>query len=66
MSLRAKNLLTEEFPVTEFEVTQVKRNWFWEGDINAFEGIGRFVMGLPREISIMKGPILREWVAKEK
>lgn len=65
LTLRAKNLLTEEFPVTEFEITQDKRNWFWEGDINAFEGIGRFVIGLPREITIMKGPKFREWVAKE-
>ena len=65
LSLRAKNLLTEEFPITEYEITQDKRSWLWEGDINAFEGIGRFVMGLPREISIVKGAKLREWVANE-
>ena len=41
LSLRAKNLLTEEFPITEYEITQNKRSWLWEGDINAFEGIGR-------------------------
>ena len=48
---RAKNLLTEEFPVTGDQVYQVKRTWFWEGDVNAFEGVGRFVLGLAGEIS---------------
>lgn len=65
LTLRAKNLLVEEYPVTEQEVYQVKRNWFWEGDINAFEGIGRFVMGLAREISIVKGARFKEWMANE-
>ena len=53
LTLRAKGLLTEECPVTETEVYQVKRTWFWEGDINALEGIGRFVLGLPREAIYM-------------
>lgn len=65
LTIRAKNLLVEEFPVTEHEVYQVKRNWFWEGDINAFEGIGRFVMGLAREIDILKGSVLRKWLENE-
>lgn len=65
LSLRAKNLLVEEFPVTEFEISQDKRYWFWEGGINAFEGIGRFVLSLPRDTTILKGTKLKEWVAKE-
>lgn len=65
LTLRAKNLLVEEFPITEYEVYQVKRNWFWEGDINAFEGIGRFVMGLAREITVVNGTKFREWLASE-
>lgn len=65
LTLRAKNLLVEEFPITEYEVYQVKRTWYWEGDINAFEGIGRFVMGLAREISIVKGALLSTWITKE-
>ena len=65
LTLRAKNLMVEEFPITEYEVYQVKRNWYWEGDINAFEGIGRFVMGLAREVTIVRGAKLREWAANE-
>ena len=64
LTLRAKNLLTEEFPVTSIEVTQVKRSWFWEGDVNALEGIGRFVLGLPREVSVEKGPKLKAWLTE--
>lgn len=51
LTLRAKGLLTEECPVTETEIYQVKRTWFWKGDINALEGIGRFVLELPREVT---------------
>ena len=65
LTLRAKNLLVEEFPITEYEVYQVKRTWYWEGDINAFEGIGRFVMGLAKEIEIIMAPALKNWLIKE-
>ena len=64
LTLRAKNLLTEEFPITSIEVTQVKRSWFWEGDVNALEGIGRFVLGLPHEVSVEEGPKLKAWLAE--
>lgn len=65
LSLRAKNLLTEEFPVTITEVYQVKRTWFWEGDVNSFEGIGRFVLGLSHEISVMEGRAFKKWLAEQ-
>lgn len=65
LTLRAKDLLTEEYPVTEAEVYQVKRTWFWEGDINALEGIGRFVLGLPREVAIVEGARLKAWASGE-
>lgn len=65
LTLRAKNLLTEEYPVTGVEVTQVKRSWFWEGDVNSLEGIGRFVLGLPQDVSIEEGPRLKAWLAEK-
>lgn len=64
LTLRAKNLLTEEFPVTGEQVYQVKRTWFWEGDVNAFEGVGRFVLGLAGEISVEEGEQLKEWLVE--
>lgn len=63
LSLRAKNLLTEEFPVTGAEVFRDGGNWYWEGDVNSFEGVGRFVIGLADEIDVEQGPLLRAWLA---
>ena len=65
LTLRAKNLLTEEYPVTGEQVYQVKRTWFWEGEINAFEGIGRFVLGLYDEISVEEGEQLKAWLREQ-
>ena len=65
LSLRAKNLLTEEYPVTGTEVYQNKRNWYWEGDVNSMEGIGRFVIGLSEDIVIEEGSLLKAWLAEK-
>ena len=65
LSLRAKNLLTEEFPVTGEEVYQAKRNWYWEGNVNSLEGIGRFVIGLSDDITVEKGPRLKAWLVEK-
>ena len=64
LSLRAKNLLTEEYPVTGVEVFQVKRTWFWEGDVNSLEGVGRFVLSLPMDITVEVGAKLMSWLAE--
>ena len=65
LSLRAKNLLTEEFPVTSAEIRQEGPAWIWEGDVNAFEGVGRFVLGLAREVKVLQGEQLRRWLSAE-
>ena len=65
LTLRAKNLLTEEFPVTGTEVYQSKRNWYWEGDVNSLEGVGRFVIGLSEDISVEEGPKLKAWLVEK-
>ena len=64
LTLRAKNLLTEEFPVTGEQVYPVKRSWYWEGDVNALEGVGRFVLGLPHEVSVEEGCQLKAWLVE--
>ena len=65
LSLMAKDLLTEEFPVTGSEVYQQGRNWYWEGDVNSFEGIGRFVIGLADAISVEEGENFKAWLAEK-
>ena len=64
-TIRALTLLTEGYPIAETEGYQEKRTWFWEGDVNAMEGIERFVMGLRREVSILEEERLKDWVVGE-
>ena len=61
LTLRAKNLLYEEYPLSRPQLYQVKRTWFWEGDVYALEGVGRFVLGLAEDITILEGDRLREY-----
>ena len=65
MTLRAKNLLTEEYPVTGIEVCQDKNAWYWEGDVNSLEGVGRFVIGLSEDIDVEEGTRLKAWLAEK-
>ncbi len=51
MTLLAKNLLTEEFPLSEKYITATgENNYRFDGWITAYEGAGRFILGLPGEI----------------
>lgn len=59
MSLRAYVLLREEFPLAmpylEREETEEGRFYLFHGPILNFKGVGRFVMGLANEVTIV-GP----------
>ena len=47
------------------QIARDAHGWYWEGGINAPEGVGRFVLGLPREVTIEKGKKLKKWVLEE-
>lgn len=36
--------------------------FIWEGDVNGMNGVGRFVLGLPRHIEVLEGDDLREFL----
>ncbi|ALO15048.1 hypothetical protein L21SP5_01398 [Salinivirga cyanobacteriivorans] len=55
LSHRAFLLLTEEFPGTEKYLTRTKNQYLLKIPVYKWEGIGRFVLGLPGEITV-KGP----------
>lgn len=65
MTLRAKNLLDEEFPITAADIVQDKQSWYWEGDVNALEGVGRFVLGLADDITVEEGARLKAWLVEK-
>ncbi len=63
MTMLAKNLMVEEFPLSEKSFSADGDGyWIWEGDVRRMEGVGRFVLGLPKFIQILEGDSLREWV----
>ena len=62
LKMRAKNLLYEEYPLSRAQLYQVKRTWYWEGDVYALEGVGRFVMGLAEDIVVEEGDKLKAYI----
>lgn len=58
----AKNLLVEEFPMAEKGLAADGDKWIWEGDVRGMEGVGRFVLGLPKFIEVLEGEELRSWL----
>ena len=62
MDMVAKTLLLEEYPLAEKGLTADGDDWIWEGDVNGMNGVGRFVLGLPRHIEVLEGDDLREFL----
>lgn len=66
LSLRAYNLMIEEYPLSEKDITPENDTmWHFDGWVAGFEGVGRFVMGLADEVEIVAPQSLQEYV-KEK
>lgn len=66
LSLRAQNLLTEEYPLSEKYIKKINENeYLLKTKIYSFEGVSRFVMGLFEEIEVV-GPEELKIVLKEK
>ncbi len=62
LSLRAKNLLLEEFPLAEPGITQEGEHWMFDSMVCKMEGVGRFCIGLANEIEILDSPELEKYV----
>ena len=63
LSMKAKNLLTEEYPLAERDLTQdADGSWILDTGICAVAGVGRFVSGLAGEIQILDGEPLRDYL----
>lgn len=55
LSMRARNLLTEEYPLAEPFLTSAGDNfWHFTTDVRGFEGVGRFVLGLGGEVHVIE------------
>ncbi len=63
LSMKAKNLLVEEYPLAERDLRQEPDGrWILDTGICAVAGVGRFVSGLAGEIEILEGEPLRAYL----
>ena len=62
LSIRAKNLLIEEYPLAEKDIRQVADKWILETTVRSLEGVGRFVIGLAADIAIIDSTVLEKYV----
>jgi len=66
LNLRAFNLLTEEYPLAAKYIEQKSDNlWLFAAEVCGYEGVGRFVMGLPGNVKILQPQGLKEYVKSE-
>ena len=66
LNLRAANLLTEEYPLSEKYLTKVSNEeWILETQVCSFEGVGRFIMSLLQDIEILEPKELKIFIQKK-
>ena len=58
MTLRAKNLLIEEYPLAAQYVSFDGGSWWFRGNIKDLAGVGRFVIGLADQIQVVDSAAL--------
>ena len=62
LSLRAKNLLLEEYPLAQADLKEIDGKWILDTMVCNMAGVGRFVMGLADEVKIIDSPALVEYI----
>lgn len=66
LTLRACNLLLEEYPAAESDIEMLTTgDYLLTTKVYGFEGVGRFVMGLPGDVRIIIPNSLKEYVAEK-
>ena len=62
MGIMAKNLLLEEYPLAEKDLKKEGDRWILETMVSDMAGVGRFVIGLARDIKVIDSPELVEYI----
>ena len=62
LSLMAKNLLLEEYPLAQKDLKEIDGKWILDTMASNMAGVGRFVIGLADEIKVIDSPILTEYI----
>lgn len=66
LSLKAYNLLLEEFPLCRNHVNEEDGHYLLKIPVAGYQGIGRFVMGLPGEIEVLGTKGFKEFLRDER
>jgi len=62
LSNTAHHLLIEEFPLVRTHIRRRHDGIFFEGQVRNWKGIGRFILGLPGEITVIAPEALRVYL----
>lgn len=63
LSLRAAELLREEYPLSEKYISDLGNGiYHFEAPVSSFEGVGRFILGLCEEIQILYPEALKSFI----
>ena len=66
LSMRAYNLVIEEFPLSEKVIKPIENNQYvFDGWVTSYNGIGRFVLGLPEEIEVISPDSFKDFLNKK-
>lgn len=66
LGVRAHNLLIEEYPLAERDVSRCEDGrWMLDTVVQGFAGVGRFVLGLAHDIEIVESDELKNYLKKE-
>jgi predicted DNA-binding transcriptional regulator YafY len=67
LTMKAANLLTEEFPLSESKLKKLSDDrYLFEDTVCSYEGAGRFVLGLCNEIEIVDSPGFIEFLENKR
>lgn len=62
MTLKAKNLLIEEYPLSQRDIYMENGSWILKTTVKDLAGVGRFYLGLSDQIEIIQSPELVSFV----
>jgi predicted DNA-binding transcriptional regulator YafY len=62
LSLKAKNILLEEYPLAAEDLKKVQNKWLLKTMVCNMTGVGRFVIGLADEINVIDSPHLTRYI----
>ena len=64
LSLMAKNLLIEEYPLSARDLTYEDGYWWLRTNVKSMAGVGRFYLGLSDQIEILDSPKLESYIKR--